>query len=86
MAFKVSIKISQVTFRNNLSISSLLGQKAIFMFQTGKFRSRAWYWEGQVVKNAICILKEKTGNFMFCYVKDQQTDGTLERVIQHRYV
>ena len=23
---------------------------------------------------------------MFCYVKDQQTDGTLERVIQQRYV
>ena len=37
MAFKVSIKISQVTFRNNLSISSLLGQKAIFMFQLENF-------------------------------------------------
>ena len=36
MAFKVSIKISQVTFRNNLSISSLLGQKAIFMSESLK--------------------------------------------------
>ena len=41
MAFKVSIKISQVTFRNNLSISSLLGQKAIFLFELLKLENFA---------------------------------------------
>ena len=36
MAFKVSIKTSKVTLRNNLRIPSLLGQKAIFMSESLK--------------------------------------------------
>ena len=41
MAFKVSIKILQVTFRNNLSISLLLGQQAIFMSELLKLENFA---------------------------------------------
>ena len=41
MAFKVSIKTSKLTLRNNLSIPSLLGQKAIFMSESLKLENFA---------------------------------------------
>ena len=41
MAFKVSIKTSKLTLRNNLSSPSLLGQKAIFMSESLKLENFA---------------------------------------------